>query len=357
MKALLTTISLCFILLSFSQDLEYIHETDGESEFVTGVLTGNSIVVGGSYTEKYSFVSKGLLILLDENRKPVWTKKWEEEDSKVLAIQAINDRIIVLLRIERQTIVTCFDLTGKELWNFSELSIDQPVSLIALGNGSFVVMGVSEGEDGKDTIYVVLADFENIVQWIKPVKSGERVKPLTMALLKDNLYVSGYERVNGDHEVFLLDVPLTEKKIKERSLDEMGFKYPFSLAFDQQENLLIGGESLERKAFLARTSKKGGVVWTKPLAGSPGNFRIYSVATSEDNDYLVSGRYNDAKSFLNRYEDDGYQKDNQIIEGVGKFVSQQILVLGNDVTVLGSTLDNRSKSSGYLITLNDFINE
>ena len=135
------------------------------------------------------------------------------------------------------------------------------------------------------------------------------------------------------------------------SLSEVGIKYPFDLKVDSDGNVLIGGEDLEGAASLAKLDANGDLIWKKSLSGASGNFRIYSIAPGSDGSILAGGRTSEAKAFLAQFDKEGALIMEKQYEGLGKAGFKGVLVEGEQWSAAGATLDNRGKSSGYLIQI------
>ena len=82
MKSLKFLIVLMLPATLFGQS-EYIHPSDGDSEFVAAVSLEQSVVLGGNVTEKYGFTPHGLLVEVNADGDTLWTYAWTGDDESL----------------------------------------------------------------------------------------------------------------------------------------------------------------------------------------------------------------------------------------------------------------------------------
>ncbi|MEM1408427.1 MAG: hypothetical protein AAGG59_16710 [Bacteroidota bacterium] len=349
---------LCIPRLLFAQ-VEYVHNSNGgDSEFVSMTTTVNSIVLAGNTTEKFSYTASGMLLELDGKGDTLWTHKLStEEESSVVDVVSLRGSLLVLSRENGETVVSLFNSERQVVWSYREPDIEQPVALSRVSEHEYVVMGIGRSqtaEERKDALFLLPVNFKGKAEAPVEALAGERLKLYGMvASSEGDIYVVGTQRMENGQEAFLWSFSGKGKQKREVSLTKLGFKYPFAVEIDAHGDLLIGGEAVEAVAYVAKIDPEGNVLWKQFLEGAAGNFRVYSISASDDNTFYAVGRKSKAKAFLSHFDRDGNRLGHQEFDGLGKAGFKKVVVDNDKIMAAGTTLNAKSRSSGYVIQLTD----
>ncbi|MGD1961156.1 MAG: hypothetical protein ACFB2Y_20035 [Fulvivirga sp.] len=344
--------------LLFAQ-VEYVHNSNGgDSEFVSMTTTVNSIVIAGNVTEKFSYTSSGMLLELDVKGDTLWTHKLtSEEESSVVDVVSWRGSLLVLSRENGETVVSLFNSERQVVWSYRVPDVEQPVALYRVSEHEYVVMGIGRSqtaEEKKDALFLLPVNFEGKTEALIEALAGEQLKPYGLvASSKGGIYVVGTQRMENEQEAFLWSFSGKGKQKQEVSLTKLRFKYPFAVEIDAHDDLLIGGEDIEGVAYVAKMDPGGNMLWEQSLEGAAGNFRVYSISASDDNTFYAVGRKSEAKAFLSHFDKDGNSLGYLEFDGLGKAGFKKVVVDNNKVIVAGTTLNAKSRSSGFVIQLTD----